>query len=113
LQIKGASIVVRFFTFWLGYIEFGRNPVISYCGYVQSYTQTFRVRFLSRTPEVCFYCANIVICVFRRAGLSADDRRIAVQKSAKRLFSGIPDGSGGFPSPYRRFGWLVVSPVSL
>jgi hypothetical protein len=32
--------------------------------------------------------ANIVICDFRRPGLSADDRQIAMQKSAFEGFSG-------------------------
>ncbi|MBR7783975.1 hypothetical protein [Undibacterium luofuense] len=33
--------------------------------------------------------ADIVICVFRRPGLSADDRRIAVLNSAFGAFSGV------------------------
>jgi hypothetical protein len=41
------------------------------------------------------HCAIIVIFDFRRVGLSADDRRIAVQQSAFWVFSG---GFGQFPA---------------
>jgi hypothetical protein len=49
-----------------------------------------------------YYHAEIVIHTFRRARLSADDRRIAMLKSAFGAFSGV------FSTFHMRWGWPTV-----